>query len=128
MIMIYRVQDHEGRGPYRPHFSHHWTDPDHEARNPLDPRCMFDPLTMHLHHGNDRYGYGFRTIEQAADWFTLTEMRKLMNMGYNLVVMEVDKVLLETDRQLLFWRNAPLYVRAVPVAGALRLPLPPAGL
>lgn len=32
-ITLYRLQDHEGRGPYRPGFSDTWIDPDNDGSN-----------------------------------------------------------------------------------------------
>lgn len=117
MIVVYRVQDREGRGPYRPRFSHYWTDPEHDARNPLEPTMMYDPRTMVLRHNSDAFGYAFRTPSLLLEWFSITELHRLAELNYYPVTMLVDRVLKESPRQLIFWRNRPLAV------GVRRVPL-----
>lgn len=104
---IYRIQDAEGRGPYKPGFSMRWTDPDADtaARPPYFlefPDFDFDVLVPGCS------GCGFRTMDQLLAWFTPREMAVLSRLGYSIVSMQADTVHAESSRQLIFTRRVPL--------------------
>ena len=50
-------------------------------------------------------GCGFRTVEQAKAWFSRSERHRLERLGYRLVSLEVDRVIAESPRQLVFART-----------------------
>lgn len=109
-IRVFRVQDAEGRGPYRPGYSHTWTDADHD-RNPP----MFDEFgwpandkISDLWNPNETGGCAFRTLEQLHKWFSPTERARLERSGYSIVTLSVDRIIAESDRQLVFGRIRPL--------------------
>lgn len=112
--VIYRVQDAEGRGPYRPLFSQHWVDADHDERNPPLEK-EFPWLTLahfRLRARNDAYGFGFRTLEKLARWFSQSECIRLEAVGFNVVAMRVQELIAEGEVQVLFWRCMPLRQQA----------------
>lgn len=118
MIRVYRIQDAEGRGPWRPGFSGIWLDPD--GTNHLDP--SFQPFDPHAVLNTLRrvpslryHGFGCRTVDALRDWFTTKELDALLGMGFQVVELEADRILMETKRQLLFTRSQPLTVGATPV-------------
>jgi hypothetical protein len=107
-IIIYRVQDSDGRGPWKPGFSRLWVEvrPDHKNLIPWYQefgRIDHFALTgMHL-------GCGCRTKEQLQRWFTPGEYAKLFLYGYQAVEMEVGRILAESDTQCVFERAKPLH-------------------
>jgi len=106
MDTIFRIQDHEGRGPWRPGFSKKWVD----VLGPPPPPPYFEefpnwqeliklPKQAGLHHG-----CGCRSIEQMRRWFTKNEMWKLRRLGFAIVTMDVDEIIAESDNQVIFAR------------------------
>ena len=107
MRTIFRVQDKDGRGPWKPGFSQTWVEdrPDHDNLPPwtvefgrIDRQFIVGPA----------YGSGCLTLEQLQRWFTESEYKKLLACGYRAVKMEVDRVLAESDIQCVFRRYEPL--------------------
>lgn len=106
-LIVYRVQDIEGRGPYRPGFSHTWV-ADH---GPAKPPSWIDEFGMGLlkkARPHEALGCAFRTLEQARKWFLQEELDRLVLLGYRLVKMDVDRVLAESEHQLVIARSKPL--------------------
>jgi hypothetical protein len=109
---IYRVQDAEGRGPWRPGFSAKWVRyrPDHELLRPwieqfgkgILPRIA-SPVPRH-------FGCGCRTLEQLRRWIAVDEYAILQHYGYQAVLLEVQAILGESDIQVVFERRWPLSV------------------
>ena len=114
---VYRIQDAEGRGPYRPGFSHRWTDPDATTANRQPIFFEFPNLDL-SRISPGRSGCAFRTLDQLLRWFTPFERQKLAALGYSVVSMEADEILAESEHQLVFTRRLPLAV------GAISIPIP----
>jgi hypothetical protein len=106
MKRIYRIQDADGRGPYKPGFSHVWCD----SFGLPPPRTWMEEFPgLHKRMNEDmHYGAGGNSIEQVRKWFTPTEYCRLLILGYRLVSMEVDHVMAESRNQLVFKRAKPL--------------------
>ena len=116
-VTVFRVQDREGRGPYRPGFSKHWVDYDADVDNPtifqdfgLNFRSMFRP--------GEGGGCAFRTQQQARDWFTPIERVRLANLGYHLHIVTPDRIVAEAPRQLLIASRLPFNLIATPTTWA----------
>lgn len=111
---VYRIQDKDGRGPYKPGWSHEWQ----EMRCLIDgwekPTFMdeFPGILDRINHYFDtiggHFGCGFRTMEQLNNWFTPAEIEKLKRFGYSIVKISVNEILAESDNQLVFWCKKPL--------------------
>jgi hypothetical protein len=112
--LVCRIQDADGRGPYRPFFSHHWSereggpDPFYLAF----PQVMSQMATIYKERGGS-FGCAFRNIKQASAWFSPNEVLKLALLGYALCWIEVDEVLAENEDQLVVWSKAPLAASVV---------------
>lgn len=114
---VYRVQDVEGRGPWRPGFSRLWVRDrdDHDNLRTwveqfgvgIIPRTGW-PFGKH-------FGCACRTLEQLRRWFTAEEYATLQAYGYQAVSMDVQRVLAESDIQLVFQRARPLRAGVEPV-------------
>lgn len=107
MRTVYRVQDQDGRGPYKPGFSAIWCD---NFGPPPPPTWMqeFPGLLQRMNDSNAHYGAACRSVEQIRKWFTPTELARLHILGYRLVAMEADRILAESKNQIVFMRRKPL--------------------
>lgn len=126
---LWRIQDHEGRGPFRPGFSHTWADA--KLRQGLPPiyEDMPDGLRVALASGM-HIGIAVRSEKSLADWFSRSERRRLKRLGYEVVSFVPDRVFAESRYQVLFGCRKPLrnLCRAVaavkseePATGPLRV-------
>jgi len=66
----------------------------------------FNPATDVAH--NEYCGCACSTLKQLKRWFTETEYNRLQELGYKAVKLKVDRVLHESDIQLIFTRKRPL--------------------
>jgi hypothetical protein len=106
MIRILRIQDAEGRGPYKPGMSRHWVDADGP---PPPPTWMQEFGDVRAQCAPDEcMGCGCRSLEQLFKWFTPTERVRLRALGYSIVVMWVDRIIAESENQVVFARKKPL--------------------
>lgn len=113
--LVYRVQDREGRGPWRPGFSHRWVEdrPELDGLAPIYLEEGFNDAI--LTRGFTAYGVGCRALDQLRRWFTRSEYEKLCMFGYQAVSMMVDQVFFDSPTQCLFGRIFPLNFDATPV-------------
>lgn len=104
---VYRIQDKDGRGPYKPGFSKKWCDAEGD---PPPPTWMdeFPGLLAFMRQFNSNYGTAVRSVADLSNWFTPTEMQRLERFGYRIVAMDVDRILAESPNQLVFARTKPL--------------------
>jgi hypothetical protein len=104
-MKVYRIQDKDGRGPFKPGFSHMWVD----EEGPCHPSCMedFGWDFANLIPKGHAAGCAFRTMEQLNKWFSETELTKLELLGYRIAELEIEKVLAESPTQLLVCRKEP---------------------
>lgn len=104
---IYRVQDKDGRGPWKPGFSHKWViaRPDHDNLMPwfMEMGPIHLEITKGLH-----WGTGCTSIDQLKRWFTEKEYKTLLKLGYKSVLFKADRILGKSMTQCLFERNKPL--------------------
>ena len=109
MVKVFRVQDSEGRGPFRPGLSKHWVidRDDHENLKPW-PKEFGDILPRGEWPFGKHYGCACRTLDQLRRWFNENEYSTLQQLGFKAVQMDVQRVLAEGDTQLVFLRNRPL--------------------
>lgn len=103
-----RVQDAEGRGPYRPGFSARWVDDDHDSRNPsFMDEFGWDLLARERRKG-EHYGSALRGTRGLHRWFSVAELDRLRLLGYQVVRIKADRVLAESDAQAVIARRKPL--------------------
>ncbi len=105
-MKIYRVQDKQGRGPWKPGFSPKWvrSEPDHELVPWYVDWLGFDPRREIL--PKECVGCGCATIYQLRRWFNHDEYQTLRILGYRSVEMEVDRILRQNEKQLFARRRA----------------------
>lgn len=98
-IIVYRWQDENGRGPYKPGFSHVWTDPDHNIRNPSIMEEFGMKLWSRIPNEYKHRGCAFQSLDQMNKWFSAEEQEKLRNHNYTLVTIDADRIIAMSKRQ-----------------------------
>lgn len=116
-LTVYRIQDLEGRGPFRPNFSHLWLDPDpklHESKLVPWPE-QFPEAFFRIRVFRTIYcGCGCESPDQLKLWFSESEVNRLRRFGYTAVKMSVDEILGQSDVQTVFRRLKPLRMDVEP--------------
>jgi hypothetical protein len=111
---VYRVQDKDGRGPWRPGFSQLWV----EGRDDHD---NLPPWFAEFGRVDQRGIIGMAkssacmTLDQLRRWFTPSEYATLRKHGYHAVRMQVGRVLAESAVQCFFERAKALHLDAEPI-------------
>lgn len=120
--IVYRVQDAEGRGPWRPGLSGQWMDFDapvgrlSETIMDLLSVAQIRALPPPYH-----YGCACRSYQDLLAWFQPAEMPRLHALGFYPVKLAVDHIVVESPTQLVVARLRPF------ADGATRLSWPPTG-
>jgi len=106
--VAYRVQADDGRGPWRPGFSHTWIEGDAPAGRLTETLMDLLPLsTLRALPLGMTYGSACRTVEALGRWFTACERRRLAQLGFYPVRVNADVVLAESEWQLFIGRRKP---------------------
>ena len=108
-MKIFRVQDSEGRGPWRPGFSHNWVidRPDHANLPPWPFEFGLDKV-LDSRKPNEWMGCGCLSLKQLRRWITMKEYRTLKKLGYGCVMLEGNAIAV-SDIQCVFTRDRPLF-------------------
>lgn len=110
MERVFRVQDGEGRGPFRPGFSKQWLDATFfPGMKPL-PTWMDEFGTeriVRLARGR-HLGCGVRELRHIGRWFSPTERIRLKFLGFSIISIEPEEILAESPNQLVFAVSNPL--------------------
>lgn len=110
-VVLYRVQDREGRGPYRPGLSVQWAD--YEAGDHYCPPFFVEMgigaaevprLFTPGWHG----GCAFRNVDDVFRWFAPKERVALDRLGYRINAIVPDRIIAETPTQIVFECRRPL--------------------
>lgn len=104
---LYRYEDKDGRGPFKPGFSHRWVSPTRDGPPPPWEEAgigigEFQQLFTPGMHG----GSACKSKQQLRLWFNFMERRRLAKLGYRMVAFTPDRILLETPTQVVFERAA----------------------
>lgn len=115
--MIVRIQDKQGRGPWRPGFSHTWLDPDGPALPPAIQETVknFSEIVNKAHSKGFHIGCAVRD-GRISDWVSDSEMDRLKREGFFLVNATQCQILADDGRQVLIACKKPL--RKLPKVGA----------
>lgn len=106
-IFVYRVQDKDGRGPFKPGFSQLWVRERKDHENLIPWFEEFGPVQNKVLAGESA-GCGCKELEQLRRWFTKTEYKKLKKLGYRAVKIKVNRLIAESEIQCVFGRAKPL--------------------
>lgn len=126
-MIIYRVQDREGRGPFRPGFSRRWIDP--IGGSMLPPfyeefgAGVIEKLRAHVAKYGGSCGCGCSSLDGIGQWFTTYEQHRLDFFGYHVVCVEAQKIFAESKNQVVFWSAKPLTQHKGVIAWPYETPL-----
>lgn len=109
--MILRIQDREGRGPYRPGLSQKWTDSWRTSQLPpiYQEVPAFAALVNNAHSEGLHIGCAVRGKDALFEWFSPMEILRLREMGFGIVDATGCEILMETQHQLVIGSKAPLH-------------------
>lgn len=108
-MTVYRMQDRQGRGPFKPGFTAKWKGYNGLDMLPLYMELGISPQAMDELCPVDMFcGIGCASLEMFTRWFDRTERRRLFGFGYAMVVFEPSRILAETPTQVLFAHCWPL--------------------
>ena len=111
--VVYRVQDSDGRGPWKPGFSQVWfTDRTAEEYAALAPWPLEIVRAIRQASLGKEVGYACETLDQLRRWFTPTEYKTLLRHGYHAVKLDAEAVLARSAMQCVFVRSKPLWIGA----------------
>ena len=102
--VVYRVQDKDGRGPWKPGFSAVWCEDREDHENLLPWYSEFGAVHEKAIYGMT-VGSACRTLKQLRRWFTESEYKTLKKHGYRCVKLQVGRVIAESEIQLFVERS-----------------------
>lgn len=118
---VYRVQDRDGRGPFKPGHTCDWADrefaPGQENLRPIFEEFGFGIVNdIRAKNRNGHIGCAVRTLVDICRWFSATERERLRKLGYFVVAIAPDQIIAEGKNQLVFTSQTPLNVAGIVVA------------
>jgi len=115
MTTLYRVQDKDGRGPFKPGFSHMWVAARGNSLPPIYDELGISPVNLReIIPVGVHAGCACKSMDDLRKWFRRDELRRLSKFGYEIVPFSPDMVIAETDTQVLFGMRTPLcFLRSV---------------
>jgi hypothetical protein len=114
LFSVFRVQDKDGRGPFKPGFSSTWVEDRDDHDNLVPWFVEMGRVDLQMIAGMSG-GTACRTLEQLRRWFTPSEYKTLRRHGYQAVRLEAGRIIGESSIQLFFERCRPLREGATPV-------------
>lgn len=107
-MKVYRIQDREGRGPFRPGFSKSWLIDRPDLDN-LPPYFEAFDMREIIRKGElgDWMGCGCLSPTQLRRWFIADEYSRLMSYGYRAVCLSGCRILAKNNTQVVFARKMP---------------------
>lgn len=112
-IAFYRVQDRDGRGPWKPGFSHTWVE-DRQDHDNLIP-WYFEMGPVHLKAlAGEHVGSACETIDQLRRWFTPSEYATLKRSGYQAVRV-TGRILGKSSTQVVIASPIAFAKQAIPI-------------
>lgn len=103
-MRLWRIEDSEGRGPFRPGLSVQWRDGEgNDFKAPWQEAGLSVAEFQNLFSSRSaKRGVACRSREQLQEWFSRSERRRLKRLGFREVEIDGADVLLETPTQVVF--------------------------
>jgi hypothetical protein len=114
LFSVFRVQDKDGRGPFKPGFSSTWVEDRDDHDNLVPWFVEMGRVDLQMIVGMSG-GTACRTLDQLRRWFTPSEYKTLRRHGYHAVQLDAGRIIGESAIQLFFERCRPLKDGATPV-------------
>lgn len=106
MVVVFRVQASDGRGPWRPGWSETWIEGDAPADRLMENLIDLVPVPSALPQGFV-YGSACRSLDALMRWFTPLERQRLAGFGFHPVRLNADVVVAESKWQMVIGRRRP---------------------
>jgi hypothetical protein len=85
-----------------------WVDPDADDEHRPPFFIEFGISIINKKLPGQSIGCGFRSMRQLLRWFSASEVERMLDLGYNIVEINADQILAESNNQLVFVCNKPL--------------------
>lgn len=107
-IKLIRMQDSDGRGPWKPNFSHKWISDSNQRLGPpvFEDFPNFDKIVRKAHNQGKHIGCAVRA-DKTKDWFLPDEIEVLRGYGYKFVDCSQCEVLAESEWQVIVASHIP---------------------
>lgn len=113
---IFRMQDKDGRGPFKPGFTIKWNEGREDMASLPPFYCEFPSFNAGTDVMADEYcGCACASLKKLRRWFTKTEYTRLKKLGYRAVKLKADRIIHESDIQIIFARKRPLMLGATEI-------------
>ncbi len=106
MQTVFRIQDQDGRGPFKPGFTKKWSIDRADKENLVPWFQEFGRVDLKVLYGATA-GSACETLEQLRRWFSKEEYNTLKELGYKAVKMEVDRIMAKSEIQCFISRSIP---------------------
>ena len=106
MIEVYRMQDDDGRGPWRAGLSKYWRD-DREGITETAMDLVGGINEMQSLPSGYVYGCACLSVEQLKQWFSEKERAILESIGYKIVKVKVSHIVACGKHQVLIASKKP---------------------
>lgn len=110
--MLYRIQDRDGRGPWRPGFSIKWIDPEKDDRLCPPIQVEFPDWQSAIRkaslRGLHHFGCCVEGVRGLHQWFTPAELDRLRGFGFTLVDASALKPVCRGRYQIIGASRLPL--------------------
>ena len=107
---VYRIQDADGRGPWKPGVSQLWTEDktaeEYERLKPIFEE--FPDLRERLRGCRFHIGVACESLNALRLWITRSEWKALKRLGYRCYRIRQDKIIARSDVQCVFESEKPL--------------------
>lgn len=109
-MTLLRVQDRQGRGPYRPGFSSRWVDSFRTVQHPpiYEERPDWLDLCRAAQSSGAHVGCAVDGMDALLSWFSPMELVRLYDLGFRIVDASTCKVLIRTPTQVVISSRQPL--------------------
>jgi hypothetical protein len=122
-MIVYRVQDKKGRGPFRPGVPKKWADKEFSHGCKPMPTWMeefgIDLIDRFMQPG-EFYGCAVKEREKLNEWFSEDEALRLHHLGYFVYAVEAKRIIAESPNQIVFACDAPIKKRSLMIGWPLR--------
>jgi hypothetical protein len=108
MTPILRVQDSDGRGPFRPGFTKEWCEHNHNLPSFMQEFPELPSIVHKYHKRGLHLGTGVRGYDGLKKWFSDSELEKLFSLGFSVVHVTGCAIVCESENQLVFALSKPL--------------------
>ena len=114
MSVVYRIQDADGRGPWKPGLSRFWVVPRMDHENLLPWTCSVTKTRLSDWQQKYRFlGCACKTADDLRRWFLREEYETVRRMGYQAVKLVGCDVLWQDETQCVIARRQPLWRGAI---------------